>query len=157
MLKLLGVLLLTGSGIGGAAFLCRRATVQLSQVEGLLSLIRTIRLQVECFAMPLSAILARCDERLLRQCGYRGSVPPTDFPTLLGGCQIADPSAAEIFGSFGEEFGRGYREEQAKGCEYALALLEERRVALSERLPVQKKLYSTLCVSGALALMILFL
>ena len=157
MWRLLGGVLLMGSGVGGAAFLCRRAAAQLSQVEGLLALIRTIRLQVECFAMPLSAILARCDERLLRQCGYHGSLPPADFSVLLEGCRIADPAAAEILCSFGAEFGRGYREEQAKSCEYTLSLLEERRQALSERLPVQKKLYSTLCVSGAMALMILFL
>ena len=157
MLKLLGVLFLTGSGIGGSVFLCRRATVSLSQVEGLLSLIRIIRLQVECFAMPLSSILARCDEGLLRQCGYQGDGLPLNFSDLLRECQIADSAAAEILCSFGEEFGRGYREEQARNCEYALGLLEERRVALSQRLPVQKKLYSTLCVSGALALMIILL
>ena len=157
MLQLLGVLLLAGSGIGGAAFLCARASVSLAQVEGLLALVRLIRLQVECFAMPISDILSRCDRDLLKQCGYRGMGAPTDFCQLLDGCLIADREAEEIFCSFGEEFGRGYREEQTKACEYTLGLLEARRAALSEKLPVQKKLYSTLCVSGALALMILFL
>ena len=157
MLKLLGVLLLTGSGIGGAALLCGRASVALSQVEGLLGLIRLIRLQVECFAMPISDILSRCDRELLGQCGYRGTGNPSDFPRLLGGCQIVDGTSAELFRAFGEEFGRGYREEQVKACEYTIGLLEERRASLSEKLPVQKKLYSTHCVSGALALMILFL
>ncbi|MBQ9086933.1 MAG: hypothetical protein IJY47_07075 [Clostridia bacterium] len=157
VLKLLGVLLLTGSGIGGACWLSGRASIALSQVEGLLSLLRLIQLQVECFAMPASSILARCDRKLLRQCGYRGNDIPTDFRDFARQCEIADPTAAEIFRTFAEEFGRGYREEQARGCEYSSGLLEERRAVLAEQLPMRKKLYSTLCVSGAVALMILFL
>ena len=157
MLRLLGVCLLVGSSVGGSIFLCTRATRRLSQVEGFLSLVRLIRLQVECFAMPLSTILARVDEKLLRQCGYGGRLPVEDLSALLDGCRIEDREAEEILRGFGEEFGRGYREEQVRGCEYTQSLLEERRLALAQRLPIQKKLYATLCLSGAIALVILFL
>lgn len=157
MWRIMGALLLAGSGIGGASWLCRRASASLLQVEGFLTLIRQARLQVECFCMPVSQILSRCEPDLLRRCGYGGNDAPEDFAALWRNSRIHDPATARILWDFGNAFGRGYREEQTKSCEYCLSLLEERRQVLSEQLPIQRKLYSTLCVSGALALMILFL
>lgn len=157
MLRLVGGLLLMGSGVGSTLWLCGRAATALRQVEGLIALLRQIRLQVTCFSMPASAILARSDPSLLRQCGYGGEGPPGDFAELVRESRILDPSAEEIFLDFGTDFGLGYREEQGMRCEYSIERLEERRRELAAQLPSRKKLYSTLCMSGALALMILFL
>ena len=155
--KIAGALMLAGSGIGGAYWLNRSASVTLGQVECWLTLLRYVRMQVDCFALPVSEILGRCDAALLRGCGYTADEPPEDFGQMLARCSIRDGESAALLRSFSEEFGKSYREEQSRGCEYYFSLLNGRRETLAARMPTQRRIRSALCISGALALVILLI
>ena len=155
--RIAGVFLLVGSGIFGARFMNRSAAERLWQVEAWLSLLRYTRMQVDCFALPMSEILRRADADVLRACGYEEKLCPESFEALWSGCVIRDGECAEWMRCFSLEFGKGYREEQRRGCEYYEALLEQKREALSADLPMRKKVHSALWVSGALAAVILFI
>ena len=153
--RIAGALILVGSGVMGAYWMNRSASERLSQVEGWLSLLRYARTQVDCFALPMSVILKRADAELLRQCGYVGASVPESFEALWSGCVIRDGACAEWMRNFSREFGKSYRGEQSRGCEYYESLLEQRREVLLSELPVKKKVHSALWISGALAVVIL--
>lgn len=155
--RIAGALILVGSGVLGALFMNRSAAERLSQVEGWLSLLRYTRMQVDCYALPMSVILKRADAALLRRCGYGGETNPESFEILWESCVICDSACAEWMRDFSREFGKSYREEQSRGCEYYEALLEQRREALVCELPIKKKVHSALWISGALAVVILLI
>ena len=156
-IRLVGALLLALSGFAGARWMNRGATETLGQVEGWLGLLRYARTQVDCFALPVSVILSRADASLLRRCGYGGAAAPESFEALLRQCAIRDGETARLLQGFAEEFGRSYREEQSRGCDYYVSLLDERREALLAQLPARKRINSALCISGALAILILLI
>jgi len=155
--RIAGALILAVSGIGGAYWLNQSATASLRQVEAWLALLRYVKTQVECFSLPVSEILRRADPQLLRGCGYMGTMPPRSFEALLTFCAIRDGETEQLIRSFAEEFGKSYREEQSRGCDYYFSLLDARREGLVSQLPAKKRINSALCVSGALALVILLI
>lgn len=155
--RILGAGLLVGSGVWGAYRVNRASLGTLRQIESWLTLLRGVRSEIDCFALPLPVILSRVDRSLLRACGYTGDRSPQSFDEMLRGCVIHDREAERILRRFSEEFGRGYREQESLGCEYCLRLLQERRDRLGEQLPVKKRLCSTLCICVSLALAILLI
>lgn len=155
--KLAGAILLTVSGALGAHWLNRSATEALRQTEGVLQLLRFVRTQVECFSLPIPQILARCDRALLRRCGYDRSIAPNTWEELLDACREWDGVSIKLMREFAEAFGQGYREEQCQSCDYFLARIEARRAELQAQLADRKKRNTALCLSGALAAVIVFL
>ena len=155
--KIAGVLILACSGLGVSYELNRRASDALRQNEGMMALLRTVRGQIECFARPISEILGGCTEAELVACGYQKEELPTDLSELLVWCLPRDEATIAIVSRFAEEFGRGYREDEVRACDYALSLLEERRACLASELPAKKKRNVALCVCASLALALLLL
>ena len=155
--KPVGILLLAVSGAMGAYFLNRSAADTLRQVEGWLTLVRTVQTQVECFALPATEILRGLDPDLLRSCGYEGEGVPESFEELARQCTLRDGETCRLVTGFCKEFGTGYRGEQVRSCAYYAAGLGDRRQTLASALPNRKKLNTTLCVSGALAVVILLI
>lgn len=153
--KVIGALILCGSGLWGASLLNGRASAALRQAEGFSALLRTVKLRVDCYAQSLPEILAACEWRTLGDCGYRGEERPRDLEALLAGCAVYDAGSVSALREFAAEFGRGYREEQVRACAYTLSLLEERRVALASALPTEKKRNTTLCLAASLGAAIL--
>lgn len=156
-LRLAGAFLLTFSGAFAARYINACASMQLLQTEGFISLVRFIRAQVDCFSLPIGQILAFCDADTLWRCGYEKKSAPKSILELAQGIRISDKEACEIFCSFASEFGRGYRREQLRACDYYLALLEERRKTLLASLPLKKKRNGAVCVCASLTLAILLL
>lgn len=155
--KLFGAATLACSGMLIARELNGRATAARDQNEGWMALIRTVRGQIECFAKPIGEILAGCEAEALAACGYFGADTPSDLLTLLSHSTVHDPPTLAIVTRFAEEFGRGYREDEVRSCDYALSLLEARRATLAGELPLKKKRNAVLCVCAALALALLLL
>ncbi|MBO5416452.1 MAG: stage III sporulation protein AB [Clostridia bacterium] len=153
--RIAGALILSFSGFGAAFMINSRLSRTLRQTEGLIALLRFIRSQVECFALPAARIIAVCDDELLRSCGFEGGEPPSDFCALFESFSISDAEVAHLMRGFSASFGRCYREEQIKECDYYIDLLRDRRERLAETIPSKKKVNSTLCVSSAIALIIL--
>ena len=158
MARVLGALALTLSGAMGARLINSRASDELAVTEGAISLVREIRVRVECFSMPIGEILAVCDARLLRGCGYESESRPRDLCELARGMSGGgDTYATKLIGELGAEFGRGYREEQLRACDHYLARLAEHRTGLSSTLAQKKKRNAALCLCSAIALAILLL
>lgn len=155
--KMAGALILSLSGILCAAFLNRRAEARLREISGWIALLRFCKLQVECFSLPMGEILARSNRETLASCGYVGEIAPKSFEDLFRASVLHDAEAEGIVRGFCEEFGRGYREEQMRGCDYYLSQLEARREVLAKKLPAQKKMNATLSVCAALAVVLLLL
>lgn len=155
--KIAGALVLVLSGFGGAYILNTAATQRATQSEALIAFVRFVRAQIECFAMPASEIILRCDKRLLADCGFSVLEQDRSFEELARGISIADGETREIIESFLRGFGKSYREEQVKECDYYIELLTERRQKIFEELPNKKRVNSALCISSALAAVILLL
>jgi len=156
-IRLLGAGILSLCGVLLAMHLNRRAEAHLREVEAWIALLRFVKGQVECFSLPMSEILARCDASVLRECGYPADVSPKSFSAMLEASSFCDGECERIAHAFAEGFGRGYREEETRGCEYYLAQLQAYKETLSKKLPAQKKMNATLSICAALALVLLLL
>lgn len=156
--KILGSLLVVLSGFFLGRAFNRSAVLALSQSEAWWRLLCETRLQIDCFSLPVSDILARADPSLLNDCGYLGAEEerPKNFEALVASCSISDTVCRDLVQKFAAEFGKGYREEQLRECDYYMALLDKHREELASRLHGKKKTNSILCISGALGLVILF-
>lgn len=157
VLRLLGAAILSLCGVLFAAHLNRNAERHLREAEAWIALLRFVKAQVECFSLPMGEILCRCDADILRNCGCFASVPPKSFSAMLEVSAFCDDECEKIARAFAEEFGRGYRDEATRGCDYYLAQLEAYKNALAKKLPAQKKMNATLSVCGALAVVLLLL
>ena len=135
----------------------KSASLSVTQTESFISWIRFLRSEIECFSMPLPRALERCPREIYEGCGYTSDVPPTGIEDLIKKCRIADGEVNRQLTRFCEDIGKGYREEQLSLCDYCLELLEARRRELAAELPTRRKLNSALCLSGALALVILLI
>lgn len=109
-----------GVFVGGclSAFHRRR----LAQAEGFLALLRLIRLQIDCFSMPVSRILSECDREILLSCGT--TEVPRDFKGLLDSVRLYLPEEmCRLLEDFSARLGGSYREEALRSCEYYVARL----------------------------------
>ncbi len=141
------------SGLCAAYLLNKNARLALVEAEAVISLIRFLRTEIECFAIPIPRALARCPKEILDGCGYKSDKPPQNTEVLA--LCLADTEAAEQLKRFSREIGRGYTEEQLSLCDYYIAIFEERRQRIAQQLPMRTKMNLTLCVSSALAVVIL--
>lgn len=93
------------------------------QIEGFVALLQYVRLQIECFSLPVPKILAQCDEKILTACGVEGT--PHDFEALLSKTTLyLSEEYCRLLYEFATRLGSGYREEQLRCCEYYLTRLQ---------------------------------
>ena len=153
--KLIGAALVVTGGIAAAYILNSRAKRMLGVTEGMILLLRYIKTQVGCYSMPIEKILSGYDNELFSECGYAGEEKPKSLDALILGCPALEGRALQIMTEFSRSFGKNYRAEQVKLCESSIDELAGLRAELSEKLPMRRKLNSTLCLSGAMAIVIL--
>lgn len=157
LLRMIGAVAVVVSGIY-AAYLFNSGTRQiLKQTESFISLLRFLRSQIECFALPLPQALGRCPTEILQGCGYYGNEVPISGKQFISECYISDDHVRRDVERFFSEAGKGYREEQLNLCDYCISLLEERRVSLASQLPMKIKVNSALSIAGAVAVVILLI
>ena len=124
-------------------------------IEAYLSLLRYIRAQIDCYALPIGDIFEKCDGERLMACGWRETLAPNGFDELFLCSNINDKTARDIILEFCADFGQNYREEQLKRCDFCISALESRREDLFLRLTDKKKLNLALCLSASVAVIIL--
>ena len=134
-----------------------RAIGSLAHTEALISFLRCVRLRVDCYAMPIDRILADCDKSIYEGLGYSDEKKPEDLSCFAECCASLKGELGTIMGRFASEFGKSYRDEQVKLCDRYIDELTVMRSDILTRLPMQKKLNSTLCISGAMAIVILLI
>lgn len=140
------------TGLALASFERRRCR----QAEGFVSLVRYIRLQIDCFSSPVGRILASCDGRILTDCGVEATELP-DFSALLAGTKLYLPEdMCRLLADFGTQLGASYREEQLRCCDYFLERLIPPCDRMRGELPKREKMMLVLPIALA-AMMVLML
>ncbi len=154
--KLVGGALVMSGGAVTALMLNRALNERLSRLDALLSLLRFIRAQIDCFCLPVGEILRRVDVELFDACGV--TPRPTDFDSLITQLDpVPDEAVMKLLRSFSAQLGASYRAEQLKSCDYHISELTAIREAFAGELKKRKKLNTTLCLSAAAAIVILFI
>lgn len=161
MPKILGFLLL------GTAILCfcleyiRRQQRKWAQTEGFLQLCRHLRGQISCYALPISDAVLPLQIEALEECGVLPLLKEgVDFPQALErskGELCLEPAALDALYAFGAGLGKSYREEQIALCDYTAEELEKAARQARRDCPRREKLAGSLCLTGGLALLVLFL
>ena len=172
--KLLGTLLLLGAGGYISLALNRFERRRLAVLDGYISLLRYIKGQIECYAMPLPDILARADPGMIAACL---GVDPTAFaeaafaeaalaeaareeitplPALVRESRLyLEPESERLLTALSGELGAGFRAEQVARCDYYLEALVGQRSKLADALPARLRVGSTICMCCAVAATIL--
>ena len=157
MFKAAGVLLIFMGGSLIAGRMNKIAERDLRLIDGWISFMRYVKGQIECFGVPIDKILSACDTALFTEIGYKKANVPGNLTELISECTLPDKETACLIFDYAKEFGRYYREEQLKRCNYYIVALEEKRKRESDKLPQRKRLNTTLWIAGSLAVGILLL
>lgn len=155
--SLAGAVVIFMCGIEMSRRINEKISADHQRIEKYILLLRYIRSQIDCFALPICDILWRADRALLTGCGWEKEDPPSSIEDMVREASVEDEGARGILLEFCKDFGKSYLEEQIRRCDHYIALLDERRNALNKDLPRKKKLNSTLCISGAIAVIILLI
>lgn len=155
ILKIVGAVIVSLSGVGLASLLCASSRAAVTQTEGLCALARYLGGEISCFCMPIPTALSRCPWEILKKCGADARVRYQSVEELLDACGIYDARTREITSAFAREIGRGYRAEQIALCERTAQMLSQHAQELLARLPTKQRLSGTLSVCSALAAVIL--
>ena len=155
--SLAGAIIILACGFELSRRLNKRYSERLSSAEAYLALLRYIRSQIDCYALPIGDILERADKDLLIRCGWRMEDSPRSLEELLEKSESVDFGANPLLREFCLDFGNNYRDEQLRRCDHYINALSDISDALARELPSKKKLNSTLCISGALAVVILLI
>ncbi|MBP3369279.1 MAG: hypothetical protein J6L85_00875 [Clostridia bacterium] len=156
-MKLIGIVLLLFSGGGCCLIVISELDRRIKNLRALCELLRVTGRMVDSFSMSARDILKRLPDELVRDCGCSADVRPESFPELACACEISDDEAKRVFGEFAYAFGKSYRQEQVRQCEYYLDRMCERESEVTQKLHVQKKLAVALSLSATLALVMLLI
>ena len=143
-IKLLGALLILGSGGCAALLSVRHQHSKIYVLEAWIDLIRHIRGQIDCYLTPLEDILACADLRRLHAC--IGGTSRDLRELLQDSLPLLDGEGRRLLSGFVSEVGGSYREEQVKRCEHYLGELQIQRNDLAAELPAKSKVSVALCV-----------
>ncbi len=152
--KLLGSALMLLSGGALAVGLVRREHRRAAVLSAWVELIFYIRDQIDCYLTPMDEILASADPSLLHACMCQ--TRPQSLNEVLE-CSVLylDPDSARQINAFVHEVGGAFRDEQVKRCDRYLAVLRQLREGCAAELPRKIRLCTTLCVCGAVGVLIL--
>ena len=122
--KAVGALLLLGAALGWGISRIVRERAQRARAEGFFALLCYMRVQIDCFSMPVGDILASADAAMLAACGA-DDAPPADFGELLalGGRELP-PAVHGVLSAFARELGTTYRAEQLRLLDRHIKALE---------------------------------
>ena len=133
---------------------------RLLQMDGLLLLLRHIRERIACFHTPRGEILESFQNPALSRAGFLAAARGGDLAAALAASLdrlYLDEGESAILTEFASGFGAGFAEEELARCDLAIARLEAAITARREALPRTAKLYRTVVVCSALAVIIVFI
>lgn len=158
--KVLGTLLLLAAGGYLSMTVNRFERCRLRVLDGYIALLGYIRGQIDCYAMPLTDILAHADPDLILMClgGCRTcEIPPNDvLPALIAESRpYLEPESARLLTAFTGELGTAHRTEQVARLGHYIEALTRERSKLADALPARLRTGSTLCLCCTLAAVVL--
>ena len=159
--KILGSLLLLFAGGYVSAAITRFERRRLRVLDGYISLIYYVKGQIDCYAMPLSDIMASADPTVIAAClglDHVDALPQAGQPltAMVGESRLyLEPEAERLLTTLTGELGSTYRAEQVARCDHYLRALTEERRKLGESLPARLRATCTLCLCCALVAAVL--
>ena len=151
------VLILVSAGGWGMAEI-RDGRRRLAELEAVLSLARHIRENIDRLSRPLNEIYAGWENPVLRENGFLSLLRSSGFKAAAeGAAWRISAEERSILIEFGEELGRGFREEQTALCRYAEDRLAEARDRLRAESGGRERLWRTIPLLSALALILMLL
>ena len=154
IIKLIGTVLLSVSGVAIAVSVCRFQRRKLMPLDGLISLIFFIKGQVDCYARPVSEILASVPPDILVDCNSHSGAESLE--EIAESCKsYLDDEPGRLISTFATEFGTTFREEQLRRCDYYIAALSEQRRQLEPAVAARSRSSSAVCICAALCVAIL--
>jgi hypothetical protein len=126
------------------------------QFSAYIKLISYIKNQIECYMLPIDAIISECDIELLSECGSVNRASTlVDF--LDNSTFYIDEDVIRLLYDFAEDFGLKYYNEQIKTCDrYINELNKSREVYLNQRAK-DKKLSLAICLSISFSLILILI
>ena len=163
--KIVGCVILLMAGGYVSVSLTRFERCRLRVLDGYIALIRYIKGQIDCYAMPVTDILARADPAVIAAClGLEFDTPIPTFspagehplPDMVRQSRLyLEPESERLLRDFTGELGTAYRAQQVARCEHYLEALTEERRKLNDSLPVRLRVGSVLCLCCALGAAVL--
>ncbi|MBQ9780726.1 MAG: hypothetical protein IJW00_07250 [Clostridia bacterium] len=151
--------------VGGYASLAmgRMERRRLDVLDGYIALLRYIKGQINCYAMPVEDIISAADPSLLSAClGERRHNREVDssialtLPDMVRSARLyMEPETERLLCNFISELGQTFRTEQVMRCEDYIQALGAERQKLSETAPARTRISSVLSLCTALGLVIL--
>lgn len=141
-----------------AAVLCALAVTvsekkRIEQLEAFSALVSLILFQIENYSRTLPEILAASDKNILKRCGIEnGKIPDFENGDLLIG-----ENERRILGAFFGNLGRHCKSDEIKFCRACISELGTFMDKRKSEYPKKRKMSFTLCVSAALAVIIIML
>lgn len=133
---------------------------RLLQMDGFLLLLRHIRERIACFRAPKGEILESFQNPALSRAGFLTAVGSGDLSAALSASQdrlYLDEGESAILSEFAAGFGTGFVDEELARCDLAIARLEAAIATRREALPRTAKLYRTVVMCSALAVIIVLI
>lgn len=153
-LKLFGSLCLLMAGTLAAHTCARYEKQKLSVLDAWITLIDTIREEIDCYLLPLDDILASIDRTLILDCMCAKTAPSLE-DLLRSSLLYLEPEAKRLISSFVREIGKSNREEQVRRCSYYVTGLQNVRERMKGELSGKIRVGSTLSLGIAAAVTIL--
>lgn len=151
--KALGCVLLLGIGAWIAHGRLQSDRRCLAVLDAWITLIRSMRWEIESRLTPIDRFFTHADKRVLRILGKADAKAPSEL--LPASAPHLSQAATEALSRFSESLGDCYRAEQLRRCDECLEVLRRERERLAAELPARKKLGLALPLSLALGITIL--
>ena len=146
--KLVGALLLFGTGLVATLISRQRERRKLQVLEGWIALIRYIENQIGCYLTPLGEILSSIEP--LREDRPVVASATERLLAVLRECQSdLDAEDQRLLKEFIAQLGNGYREDQINLCRHTLQTLSDLRNQKAAELPARLRVNTALCLGAA--------
>lgn len=158
--KIIGALFIAVSSLTLSNYFCSRYTREKDELEGFISLLRRIRLEISCFSKPLPDIFAEFSCPSLDRTGFTEALREKGFTEAVVRTRHAlslSDEATDILLSFSGELGHGYCEDEIKRCDRAVQCIEEEYRKCLDALPGKSKLIRSLSLTFGISVIILFI
>lgn len=154
--KVIGIVLILGSGCLSAHRFQKVQRQQLCVLDAWLELLFYIREQIDCFLTPQGELLKHADPCLLQRCVGNTEAVPHQLPALLA-CAAPYLSAESyrLLHTFLSELGSSYREIQVKRCDRYSAELEQLREQTASEISKKLRTGIALRICGAMGIAVM--
>ena len=136
---------------------------KLKQTDAYIAFMRYIKKQIDCFSAPITSIIKQCGKNLLSDCGINYEnindfSSDSLFSDLIESCDFyIDGEAIEILQKFGQEFGKTYRDEQLRSCDYYTSELVKYREKIAQEIPKERKMRFAICFCISMSVILLLI